>query len=177
MAADAQENDYVHVVTSALAKNVRVNYNVCNFSTWEVMSHDRGEVLPMLDTQLASDYDLIVIQLGENVKDVTTLQADFSELIRYCRGKAPNAAIIVVGNFWQNDTVEEAKEAASAAENVSFADLKPIMDSPEAECSMGSVVKDKNGNTHEVQHAGVAKHPNNLGMQVIANIVLQAALQ
>lgn len=177
MAADQPEHDYVHTVAAALSKYTDVSYNICNFGTWEVMAHDRAEVLPLLDAQLSADEDLIVIQLGENVNDATTLLGDYAELIRYCRQKAPKAEIVVVGNFWQNPKVEQAKAGVVAEEQVRLADLTPIKDQPEAESAIGTIVKDKNNQEHEVQHQGVAKHPSNIGMQAIAALVLRAALE
>lgn len=65
MAATSAENDYVHIVTSTLdAKSYAYN-----FATWELMGHDRGETLPLLDGLLSEELVLVTIQLSENASD------------------------------------------------------------------------------------------------------------
>ena len=57
MAATSAENDYVHIVTKAL---VAKSY-AYNFATWEMMWHDRGETLSLLDGLLSEELDLVTI--------------------------------------------------------------------------------------------------------------------
>ena len=50
MAATSADKDFVHIVTSTLdAKSYAYN-----FATWELMGHDRGETLSLLDYQAKS---------------------------------------------------------------------------------------------------------------------------
>ena len=50
MAATTVENDYVHLVASALDAKIYAY----NFATWELMGHDREEILSLLDGLLLS---------------------------------------------------------------------------------------------------------------------------
>ena len=53
MAASSQENDYVHLLVNKLRKSGQhVEYADINFFKWEIMDHDRDEVLPLLDDLL-----------------------------------------------------------------------------------------------------------------------------
>lgn len=176
MAADSPEHDYVHRTVVALAQYVNVNYQVCNFGTWEVMAHDRGEVLSLLDSQLSEDEDLIVIQLGENVSDATTLASDYAELIRYCKGKAPRAKVLVIGNFWAKPEVEQAKAKGVADGEATLVGLDVIKDNQAAQSARGENIMDRHNQLHAVQHAGVAKHPGNAGMLAIATLLLKVSL-
>lgn len=169
MAASTTDKDYVHIVSNAL----NANYYAYNFVTWETMSHDRGESLSMLDGMLSDALDLITIQLSENVTDLSTFETDFEELIRYVQKKCPKAKIIVVGDFW--DAKKDAMKIKSCeATNVVFASLDEIRGSIEYKCGTGTTVYDEAGNPHTVEHKGVAEHPNDEGMQWIANAILQA---
>lgn len=96
MAASTADKDYVHIVSNSL----NANYNAYNFVIWEIMSHDRGETLSMLDGMLGDSLDLVTIQLSENATDLSTFETDFEELIRYVQKQSPKARIIVVGDFW-----------------------------------------------------------------------------
>ena len=84
MAASSPENDYVHLLVNKLRKSGQhVEYADINFSKWEIMDHDRDEVLPLLDDLLDKSYDYIIVQLGENIFSVANLEGDFRSLLIY----------------------------------------------------------------------------------------------
>ena len=55
MAATTAENDYVHLVASALDAKIYAY----NFATWELMGHDRGETLSLLDELISEELYLV----------------------------------------------------------------------------------------------------------------------
>lgn len=59
MAASTAEKDYVHQVASALD----AKYYAYNFATREMMEHDRGETLSLLDGLLSEELDLVTIPI------------------------------------------------------------------------------------------------------------------
>ena len=169
MAATTAENDYVHLVASALdAKSYAYN-----FATWELMGHDRGETLPLLDGFLSEELDLVTIQLSENASDLSTFESDFEELIRYVQKGAPDAQILVIGDFGDKEQKDEMKQKASEENGVEFISLDEIKGSEEYQCGMDTTVYDSEGNPHTVEHAGVADHPGDLGMKWIADRIIQ----
>lgn len=166
MAASNLENDYVHVLDTLLGDNS--SGKAINFSTWETLAHDRAQTLSLLDTYLNTSLDLVTIQLGENVVEKTTIESDFIDLIEYVKEKSPNSKIIIIGQFWANDIIENAKINASNKCDVTFISLAEIQ-TPEYQWTLGAEIYGDDGLTHTINHNGVAKHPNDLAMKYIAN--------
>ena len=169
MAATTAENDYVHLVASALD----AKFYAYNFYTWELMGHDRGETLSLLDGLLSEELDLVTVQLSENASDLSTFESDFEELIRYVQKGAPDAQILVIGDFWDKEQKDEMKQKASEETGVEFISLDEIKGLEEYQCGMDTTVYDSDGSSHTVEHAGVAKHPGDLGMKWIADRIIE----
>ena len=169
MAATTAENDYVHLVASALdAKS-----DAYNFATWEMMGHDRGETLSLLDGLISEELDLVTIQLSENASDLSTFESDFEELIRYVQKGAPDAQILVIGDFWDKERKDEMKQKACEETGVEFISLDEIKGLEEYQCGMDTKVYDSDGSSHTVEHAGVADHPGDTGMKWIADRIIE----
>ena len=163
MAATTAQKDYVHLVASSLdAKSYAYN-----FATWELMGHDRGETLSLLDGLLSDKLDLVTIQLGENATDLATFESDFEELIRYVQKRSPDARLLVIGDFWDKKQKDAMKQKACEKTKVEFISLDIIKGLKKYQCGMGTTVYDNNGNPHTVEHAGVANHPGDAGMKWI----------
>ena len=174
MAATEAEKDYVHLVTRALEKEYgKVNVQSFNFFNWEVLKHDRSQLLPMLDKFLKPDLDLVSIQLGENVSDNTTFRQDLIEMLEYIRSKAPGAKLVIVSDFWSRIR-HPHKIAAAEKCGAEFADLAPVIGKKEYMCGLNTIVKDDAGKPHKVTHAGVGRHPGDKGMAYIADTILKA---
>ena len=170
MAASIAEKDYVHLVASALDAEPYAY----NFGTWEVMGHDRGETLSLLDGLLSDELDLVTIQLSENASDLSTFESDFEELIRYVQKGAPNARVLVIGDFWDKEQKDEMKQQACEETGVKFISLDEIKGIEQYQCGMDTTVYDSEGNLHTVEHSGVAKHPGDTGMKWIADQIVEA---
>lgn len=170
MAATNAERDYVHQVASALD----ASFYAYNFATWEMMGHDRGETLSLLDGLLSDELDLVTIQLGENASDLSTFESDFEELIRYVQKGAPNAQILVIGDFWDEEKKDEMKRQACEETVVKFIRLDEIKGMNQYQCGMNTTVYDSNDNPHIVEHAGVADHPGDEGMKWITDQIVKA---
>lgn len=169
MAATSADKDFVHIVTSTLdAKSYAYN-----FATWELMGHDRGETLSLLDGLLSADLDLVTIQLSENATDLSTFESDFEELIRYIKKGAPDAQLLVIGDFWDKAQKDEMKQQACEATGVEFISLDEIKGLKEYQCGMNTTVYDSDGSSHIVEHSGVAKHPGDTGMKWIADRIIE----
>ena len=169
MAASSEDKDYVHLISSALPQPSKVV--AYNFSVWETQSHDRAETLSLLDWYLSDKLDLVTIQLSENVSDVSTFENDYVELISYVKKGAPNAQIIVIDDFWDSGEKSMMKQLAAEQENVDFVSLEDIKEKTEYQAGLGTLVYDKDGNKHIIEHEGVAVHPGDKGMEYIAMAV------
>lgn len=174
MAASTDENDYVHLVRSGLSKQGfgEITVQPFNFYVWEVQSSDRAETFDLLDPYLSPKLKLVTIQLGENVTDHASLTKDYVELIQYIRSKCPSARVLMVDDFWSEDTSRERSLAAKQA-GVPFVDLSSIRNNSEYTSRLGATVFGADDKEHIIDHEGVAKHPGDKGMQYIADGILQ----
>ncbi|MCR5743410.1 MAG: hypothetical protein K6F92_06805 [Lachnospiraceae bacterium] len=174
MAASTTDKDYFHQVAAYLDSiHGNVNCVSANFVEWEVNYTDRAEFYFVIDQYLTSEVDLITLQLGENAYnfDLSTYQKDLEELIKYVKGKAPNAQIIIIDDFWFNNISAYRKAAASAC-GVDFVDLSVARADSSYQCGMGSIIYDKSGNAHTVNHGGLATHPGDKGHAYIAQGII-----
>ena len=174
MAASSEDRDYVHLVAEQLSGmygKTAVHPLYCY--AWET-SADRGGKLSMLDPYLDPRLQLITIQLGENAEDLTSFETDFEALIRYVQEKAPQARILVIGDFWSNGDRDRMKQEAAEKTGAGFVSLEEIRDNPEYQAGIGAVVYDPEGNPHTVENRDVAGHPGDRGMQYIADRVTEA---
>ena len=172
MAASRPENDYYHLVFNELKNRYkRVNSKAFNYYLWEVLSNNRAETYSLIDPFLIDSVNLITIQLSENCSDIETLEIDFSSLIQHISTKCPLATIIVVDDFWSDDK-SKMKRNVCQKMGVYFVDLSDIRGEKEYKAGLGTIVMDVEGNEHIISHSGVADHPGDIGMRVIAERVL-----
>ena len=186
MGATLPQNDYYHLVSTSLAaacaaQGRTYNSAAFNYAIWEINYGKRAEVLYLLDPYLSAELELVTIQLGENaIPDPNGFAADFPALIQYIRTKAPNAKIVLIGNFWNNAVEETVKRQCVQAYGLSYADLSAVSVDPyittvSSPYTFGNeLAYDANGVGHHCSKDAVAQHPNNKGMQYIAQCVLQA---
>ncbi len=174
MAASAEDRDYVHLVAEQLTGlygKTAVHPLYCY--AWET-AEDRSGELDMLDPYLDPQLRLVTIQLGENTEDLTTFGQDFETLIRYVQERAPEARVLVIGDFWSSGDRDQMKQEAAEKTGAGFVSLEGIRDDPEYQAGIGAVVYDAEGNPHTVENVDVAGHPGDRGMQYIADRVVEA---
>lgn len=180
MAASDEEHDYYHLVLKYLEENNNlVNGVPYNFCEWETTTSDRNETLKYLDHYLDSGLDLVTIQLGENAqlgeseKNLKAYQEDYVSLINYVKEKAPNARILVIDDFWSDGYRNARKKNAAEETGVEFVSLEGITNNKEYYCGLNTIVYDKDGGEHIVEHDGVANHPGDKGMAAIASRIIE----
>ena len=178
MAATTAEHDYVHLVAAYLrARCGSVTVETFNFADWERgaagVPPDRTAVLPQLDAYLAGQPRLITVQLGENAVDVSTFTEDTEALLRYLQDKVPDAALLLIDDFWSPEK-GDMKQTAAERCGVPFVSLARIKGDPACLCGMGTTVYDASGCPHTVEHPGVAAHPGDRGMRCIADGIIAA---
>ncbi len=174
MAATTAEKDYYHQVVKNLEdKFGNVNSKAYSFIAWETLATDRAETYALIDLYLNDKLDLVTIQLGENIQNTETIDRDYIELVNYIKQKAPNAKILLIGNFWSNSKVENAKINASKETGCEYVDLTFIQNKEEYQNKVGDIVYDAEGNEHPIDLNAVAAHPNDKAMKYIANEILK----
>ncbi len=178
MAASSKNNDFVHLLVKKFENDYNVNYTVAGVSEWERLAHDRDEFLPMIDDVMKIKNDYIVVQLGENATDFSTLKNDFVSLINYIKKKNPSAKIVVVGNFKFNNDIEHKKCKVDACKktNVPYIDVSDI-DNDEYYLGAGKKILGDDNKYHLIDHAGVMVHPNDKAMKVYADRIYEAFMK
>ena len=179
MAASDRELDYVHQVVKGLNKPVEgqkrggtTKFKSFNFFAWEVMAHDRAEALQLIEELLHRDLTAVVIQLGENVNNLTSLEDDYGELIDFIAKKVPQSKIIMLDNVWNLPFSHEMKRRVSKNKGIDFIDLSDMWDDESLFCGLGTSVKGDDNEFHTVEHKGVAGHPGDEYMAEIARRIL-----
>ena len=174
MAASEAPKDYYHRLVAALTERYGdVNAYALNYSQWEINGHDRGQTFSIIDPLLCEQLDYIILQLGENVTDSSTLRTDLETLVIHIRDKCPDASIVMVGNFWENkETVEKIKKDVAKDYGINYVSLDNLWGKAEFQAGMGTIVFDEEGKSHVIDHSGVAVHPGNLGMKAIAEKIV-----
>ena len=180
------DNDYFHLVekyiqtarpqkgSTGTTEYSGVTAYPYNFAAWE-RAADRNSMDDLLDVYLSDKLDLVTIQLSENCVDVSTLDTDLEGLVDYVHEKAPNAQIIIIGDFWDQNKSDLCRKAAEA-KNVPFADLSPIIGDAAYQSKAGTVCEGPNnadGSKGEniIVPEKAASHPGDKGMKYIADTV------
>lgn len=169
MAASAREKDYVHLVAAGLAglagKPPEIRFrNIADF--------ERGLATYDIDASLKADFEfkptLVIVAIGENVAALQTddAKAQFkASLQRLFAGiRKAGATLVVRSCFWADAAKDGVlREACSGAGGI-FVDI-------------GALGKDESNDARserKFEHAGVAAHPGDKGMNAIAAAILAA---
>ncbi len=169
MAASEPEKDYVHLVEKGLAKRFgAISLCVAQAAEWESHEHaEKGRILAEY-YQPAADFaaDIVIVRIGENIDisktNVQELAEDFAEMIRFFGGKRPGVQVILTGLFWWFPEHEKAVALVAEQEGYPFVVLKDLG------------IDDQMTAKGLFEHEGVAGHPGDLGMQKIAERILEA---
>ena len=170
MAASAEANDYVHLVTKALTEKAGVAPEVMvkNIADFE-RAYSGYDIAAKLKEAIEFKADLIILAIGENVPGLKTaedkmkLQASVAALLRALKGDR-KPAILVRSCFWANAAKDEALHQACAAVDGIYVNI-------------GSLSKDEANyarSERPYKHAGVANHPGDKGMAAIAAALVKA---
>lgn len=170
MAASAEANDYVHLVTKALTEKAGAAPEVMvkNIADFE-RAYSGYDIAAKLKEAIEFKADLIILAIGENVPGLKTaedkmkLQASVTALLRALKGDR-KPAILVRSCFWANAAKDEALQQACAAVDGIYVNI-------------GSLSKDEANyarSERPYKHAGVANHPGDKGMAAIAAALVKA---
>lgn len=188
MAASAEENDYAHILHNYISNEVPENTHlqIMNFASWEknwnsiVLSEDEKALE-------ARNYsaDIICIRLGENVayglEIGTSMKEDFKtafeQFVTYVSGidQGRSPIIIIGGNFWNfKQYVDTAMEEVCSSQQWPYVAIWPTTYNPNNPdyhslyTAFGVDYLDQ-----ESTDEGVLQHPDDAGMQKIADLLWQ----
>jgi hypothetical protein len=172
MAASSEDKDYVHLVTSALARNIGSRPEIMvrniadferNFPTYDVDLH--------LKDLFAFDPDLVVLAIGENVPALGSedakakFKAGVMNILRCALAKR-RPMVMVRSCFWPDAAKDQVLQQACQEAGGLFVDAGPLGREPANAARAERPFK----------HDGVAGHPGDKGMKALADAIVQAVL-
>ena len=163
MAASSREKDFAHLVIAAMESylNTNANYAIRNLADLERYYNTTYDIATELKGDIAHGADYIVIALGENVDPAQSGKGFEDALVNLAnafRTNGRNPRIVFRGSFWGGATVADSRNAAARV-GAAFVDASPYGNSTYEAVGMTT-------------HPGINLHPNDLGMQAIANLII-----
>ncbi len=172
MAASSEDKDYVHLVTSALARHTG---SAPEILVKNIADFERNYAMYDVDGQMkdcfAFDPDLVVLAIGENVSalDSAKAQAQFKTgVMNILRGVlAKRHPLVVVRScFWADAAKDQALRQACEEAGGRFVNAGPL----------GQEAANAARSERSFTHDGVATHPGDQGMKALADAIVRAVL-
>jgi len=170
MAATAEANDYVHLVTKALTDKAGAapEAMVKNIADFE-RAYAGYDIAAKLKDAIEFKADLIILAIGENVPALKTaeekakLQASVTALLKALKADR-KPAILVRSCFWANAAKDEALQQSCTEVGGIYVNIS----------SLGKDEANYGRSERPYKHAGVANHPGDKGMAAIAAALVKA---
>ena len=167
MAASAREKDFAHLVVSGLEANrgERADFRIRNLALLERNFRTNLTEFADLAADVAYAPDYVVIAIGENVpsigeKDIPDYTRFLVALAKPLVESAKRPKVIMRSPFWRNAVKAECTASAAAEVGATYVDAGALGDHEE-NMALG-----------QFEHKGVAKHPGDLGMRRLADLIL-----
>jgi hypothetical protein len=174
MAASTKENDFVHRLEKML-RSRNPNCHVEGYEIWDWEHQHTTYDLSKFDSLFIHKPDLVIIRLGENVYNLTDFDVSLQRLVDYVKDKAPGARIVMTGVFWTSAQKDSIFSSVARANNLTFVKLSSL-DIAANKAFKGATVYDATGKEHLIDNQFVADHPNDIGMNAIANAIYKAIM-
>lgn len=170
MSASAEDRDYVHVAVKMLEERFgEIDYCTACCADWE-RNHHRLELLDNWREARDFEADIVVCRLGENVNthednpEFCNFATHLDAMIKYfC--KKPDTRVIVTELFWPKEILDTPIRQVAMDNNYDFVRLNDLGTKDENMAVDG-----------RFWHRGVSIHPNDLGMQRIAERIVECIL-
>lgn len=167
MCASQKDSDYVRRIEARLhLLNPKTTVEEKNIAEYE---NDFSINLDSLIGGLCKGKDLIVLKIGENVRDVDRYYAAFKHLTEYCQRFTGN--VIVAGAFWKVPKIEEAMVRVAREKNLKYVPLFWILDlyKDEVMPHVGDTIFNIDNQPYKIKTEFIITHPNDEGMRMIAD--------
>ena len=168
MAASSQEKDYVHLVEDYIRKkDSGASFCICNAADWERGYKNGEDTFPLYKAARAFDANVIIIKLcGNSPKDDfdgALFRSNFEKLIDFLN-KSGTARMIVATEFLKHPA-EDTIVSFTKERDIPLCVLSDVADFDEYKA------------VGQFEHRGVAGHPGDKGMQVIADRIIEKLSQ
>ena len=158
MAASSRERDYVHQTVSMLEdKYENVSFGIAQLARWELTFDEECEHWKT-DYQEVIDFnaDIVVIRMGENIPEPQIAYAKnyIKDMIAFFGNGCKQ--VVVTDCFWKREPLDNLLREICEEESYTF-------------CCISDLQNDtRTMALDEYEHEGVAIHPSDYGMKLIA---------
>ncbi len=165
MAASSKENDYVHLVMEKIReKYPGASFCIAQAAIWESHYPSGREYLPQFENARAYEPVIIIFRIVENCSwdpyDKVAFFEEYNALIDYLN-PSNNACVILTTSFWVHPADHEILE------------IGRLRDYPTI--YLGDLGEDDSMKALGLfSHEGVANHPGDKGMRMIADRIVDA---
>ena len=167
MAASAREKDFAHLVVAELEakRGERADYRIRNLALLERNFRTNLTHFADLASDVAYAPDYVVIAIGENVPSIGEKDApDYTRflvtLAKPLVESAKRPRVVMRSPFWRNAVKADCTATAAAEVGATYVDAGPLGEQ-ESNMALGLF-----------EHKGVARHPGDLGMRRLAELIL-----
>ncbi len=166
MAASAPANDFVHILTRRL-QQLQPSVVVKMTSGGDFERNYAEYKLTELNDPLLFAPDLIIVRIAENIDDNSVDRLNFDihyrNMLTKLVGSAKTVKVVCSTSFWHHPRADAIIRSVAAEKGVAVADLCKLVGRAELQAT-------------QYKDPAVAQHPNDAGMQQIADL-LWAAIQ
>lgn len=164
MAASQKEKDYVHLVMSDVQKKEPdASFCICQVANWEVNYKNGSKVHDLYEVARDFEADIIIMRFVENCRadgfDEHVFKVELNKFINYLNPQN-KAQIIFTTSFWRHPGDDAIRQIA-AQRGCALVELGDLGENDEM-MAKGLF-----------WHEGVAMHPGDKGMEVIAKRILE----
>lgn len=177
MCAQNSSHDYYHYVTEYIKQNKSLISNKLsgiNFEDSNSIDNVNSWMETSLKPQLNNNLQLVIVQLGDNVntpEKVETFKSSCESLLKYIRTNCPNARVCWVGEWYSTTEKQKIINDSCNKLQCQFIDISDL-NIEENRSYIGAKIDKGGGNIYTVEDYGIASHPGNKGMRLIANRIL-----
>lgn len=167
MCASRKDSDYVRRIEARLhLLNPNTTVEEKNIAEYE---RDFSIDLDSWIGGLCKGKDLIVLKIGENVKDEDGYYAAFKHLTEYCLRFTDN--VMVAGAYWKAPKKEEVMIRVAREKNLKYVPLFWIYElyEEEVKANVGDTIYNIKGKPYPIKTDFIITHPNDKGMKMIAD--------
>ena len=179
LAASDPYHDWYAYVKAYIAKaNPKATFNRFGFVDWEVATTTAQRDTKfngILKPVLTANTDLVIIQLGDNVKyeENTTFLADAKKLIQNIKSVSPKTVVMWIASWYSSGNLIADIQNACESEGAIYVPIHSIAQEGSHTSYVGATQTDANGNTRTIESGGQASHPGDSGHKLIGEAVIR----
>lgn len=172
MAASRAEKDYIHLLEKKLKNyNTQSTVSCINVVSWE--KDPTINIRPLLQDSLKGK-DIIVIRIGDNVENEDVFREGLQLLIDVC--KQYSSRILITGCLWKRIHTESVLISTARVNHLDYVPLFWIGETygDSTYCHDGDLFYDEEGSLYQATHPSFNLHPNDRGMEMIAETIFDS---